>query len=373
MPRQSYLVKPPSPRVRPSHPLARGLLWFLGLQRDTGLRDARGVLPAGSISGGSVFAHGAYGPHLTCDGVDNVGTIPAHPATALTPPFTLAILFRTTDSGNTVVVERNGNDGFSVQMGVGASGSCGLTVGFQVTRTSRTDLADGTDHLVCFQLPSVGNATSWVDGIEGSAVSTTMSPTYGTTEPMYLGSRAGTIAPMTGAISMVAAWGRLLSAAEMRALTIDPFAAVRPARREWLYAATYTPSPTGTIAATFGNLEGSIVGTLTDSGAASGTFGALTGSASGALADNGVVSASFGALTGAGSGTLANAGTLAGSFGGIDGALTGTLTDAGVMSGTFGALAGQILGARNIPSHIYPAVRSSTKVPDPNRGRVTPL
>ena len=101
--------------------------------------------------------------------------------------FSIAGWFSFTSTSNLVVFECNGNTGFSVQIDTGL---VKLNMNGTAKLQETTICNDGNAHYVVFAVEN-GNQYTYLDGVLVNSYTYSYSPTLGS-QPLYLGSRAGT-------------------------------------------------------------------------------------------------------------------------------------------------------------------------------------
>lgn len=139
---------------------------------------------AGKVDGGASFASNGY-----VSKTDNSSLRPS--------VITLSFWIKTTQTGNTVAIEKDTNNGFSVQTDTGSGvglkinvGGPNAALGFNTTHFS----ADGAWHHVGFiyavQALNSASNHALIDGVDHPDTSNPGTPGY-TTGPFYIGSRGG--------------------------------------------------------------------------------------------------------------------------------------------------------------------------------------
>lgn len=172
-------------------PQAQGLVfWWPGRLNDTPTRCLDLINGDGTVTGSPTFSiDPIFGPNYTHTGT-SLQSFPDQARYNLTFPFAISCWINTTSSSNTVIVEKNGNNGFSLQKAAGAG--LLLNVGNSAPGISQT-VNDGLWHHIFVEAPSNSVVPNWwIDGVETTAGSTTpASPSYGSSTPLFIGSRNG--------------------------------------------------------------------------------------------------------------------------------------------------------------------------------------
>lgn len=212
--------------VNLAHPLARGLVaWWLAVPGFQGwgsirwrdmLIGAEGTLTAMTPATEWVGVNGsAFGGALDFKGTDDRVTIAHQDAFNVVAPFTLALWVRYTTTANTVIFEKNGNNGFSVQtLSGGAAGGLGFRIG-SIARNATGTFNDAVGRLFIFTADASGTAI-YVDGQLNATGGAVSDPSYGTNTPIYCGSRNGG-AEFTGQGDCFAIYSRYFLASDARA------------------------------------------------------------------------------------------------------------------------------------------------------------
>lgn len=169
--------------------------WSIGLG-PTGLtlfdvsgRRNNGTLTNMDADSDWVIDDGRYS--LVGDGVDDFVLIPHSDILNLSFPFSISIWLKYTSTANLVVLEKNGNSGYSLQI---KSNKVLLNVGnTNGNTTTTTNWNDGLWHLVVFSIPGTAGTSVFVDGKDDTDLANddAVNPSYGSSTPMYLLSRGG--------------------------------------------------------------------------------------------------------------------------------------------------------------------------------------
>lgn len=126
-------------------------------------------------------------------------------------PCSFGLWIRTTQTGNKVVFENNGNNGFSLQRHNGNYYTI-VSGGSVKIRNASTSLNDGNWHRLLFSMAAIAaNSKVYVDGVDDTTgTPATFSPTY-SSQPLYLGGRAGAFT-FIGDLAEAAIWHQDLTA-----------------------------------------------------------------------------------------------------------------------------------------------------------------
>lgn len=191
-----------------NHPLNAGLVgWWLPLRNNSGgrtLYDIAGRYPGALVNGPTwgVGPNSAFGS-VVFDGANDYGQVTHAAPLSVARPFSVAAWVKYTTTSNTVIFEKNGNSGFSVQVDNTTSGKLTCWVGGVNNGVSTTSAwNDGKWHFVVFAMGAAADAV-YVDGrADTTTAGSVLSPSYGASTPVYFGSRAG-VAPWAGSLGGV--------------------------------------------------------------------------------------------------------------------------------------------------------------------------
>lgn len=149
-------------------------------------------------------------------GTNQYATITHAAMLDLAAPFTITVWLKYASQGNIVVLEKNGNSGFSFQLGANVTDALTVWVGApNKGPQSNSTWADSKWHffaMICGASPKV-----YVDGIDDTGSVAAADPPSYAGAPVYFGSRAGSF-PYTGAMADVRFWPRQLAVDEIRSL-----------------------------------------------------------------------------------------------------------------------------------------------------------
>ena len=173
-------------------------------------QDRSGNSNDGKIRG-ATWTSGKYGSALSFDGDDDYLDIPDSPSLEPAGPFSVAFWLKTSQTGNKVILEKDGNDGFSVQRR--GTNTLKMNVGLGNEIISAGTYNDGRWHFVVLVYRGPNNGSIYVDGVDDTGVSKPGTPTFGDGS-LYIGSRAGRVG-FQGSLDEIAIYNRALSASDI--------------------------------------------------------------------------------------------------------------------------------------------------------------
>ena len=184
----------------------------------TSSRDLTNNGNTGWLINGPLRAAGKLGQALSFDGSNDYVSVSDNTALEPAIPFSVSVWAKFTTTANTVVLEKDGNNGYSVQtLSSGlimASGGAGA--GNRIT-TSVTTNNNQWHHAVFVVTGSNnGDGKAYIDGVDRTSEADPSAPLY-STGALVIGSRSGTVA-FPGLIDEVRVYNRALSDKEVRTL-----------------------------------------------------------------------------------------------------------------------------------------------------------
>jgi len=213
--------------------------------------------------------------------------------------------------------------------------------------------------LAPFSLTITGDGTTMRVYTQGRLVGSDANGTNsGTAVPFYIG-YGPVYGNFIGALSSLTSWRRALSAAEVQALSIEPYALYSVPQRR-MYILPWVPSAkVGAINATLGAIVGAGSARVGQTGGIGATLGAITGASIARFGPRGSVSAVLGAITGAIAGAFRSQGTISAGLGPVIGAAAAVSTIRGsgaiaaalgpVVCSASGVASAVVAGAINVP------------------------
>jgi len=238
------IIKPPvGAQLKLDHPLARGLIgaWLLNEGSGDKAHDYSGQGNLGTLTNmdpATDWVGSPDGGALDFDGSDDVVIIPHKDILNLSAPFSIVFGIKYTSMDNKVFFEKNGNEGFSVQIYVGI---IHINVGGDRIDYNATQSAslwnNGVFHQVVLVVPEVvTHATKlYVDGKDDTSPTyhNASTPTYGSNTPVYIGSRNGSYV-IPGSSNFISIYNRALSAQEIAWLYAFPYAMFEEESPYWI-------------------------------------------------------------------------------------------------------------------------------------------
>lgn len=224
------IVKPHSPRLNPSHPLAEGLLNLWPISEGGGYTIRDPVRHSDAIDGGfSTWANGELGVELQTIGGGSGDASAPHQAYYNRTQFSAVVSFRDDALGNGHLVRKvsAGQDQFSFEVQSTGFLRWSTYTSSEVSLDWIGALSAGVWHTI------VGTYNGTImrlyrDGIENASTSAQTGALAGlghTNESSILFSVGNGVR-----LAMIALYGRALSGSEAVALHQDPFAMLRPRR-----------------------------------------------------------------------------------------------------------------------------------------------
>ena len=240
----SGIIKPSvGAQLKLDHPLSNGLVgcWLLNENSGNKAHDSSGQGNVGTLTNmdpATDWVGSPDGGALDFDGSDDVVIIPHKDILNLSVPFSIVFGIRYTSMDNLVFFEKNGNEGFSVQIYVGI---IHINVGGDRIDHDTTQSAslwnNGVFHQVVLVVPEVvTHATKlYVDGKDDTSPTyhNASTPTYGSNTPVYIGSRNGSYV-IPGSSNFISIYNRALSAQEIAWLYAFPYAMFEEESPYWI-------------------------------------------------------------------------------------------------------------------------------------------
>jgi hypothetical protein len=156
-------------------------------------------------------------------------------------PFTVMCWARHSVTANSIILETNGNSGWSVQVGGGGTSTpgavkmnCGFVADDYIVGDTATN--DGAAHLLVFVARGTSDGSFYLDGRDDTLSANPATPSYSSVTAINLNARPAVGAGFAGQVGEVRIYNRALSAAEAWQL-YDPatrWALYAPPRRLWL-------------------------------------------------------------------------------------------------------------------------------------------
>lgn len=349
----NYRSTPPSSAVQINHgnPIARGLqrAWFAS----TGIDHASGIPAVNSSTTHNVPGQNQFGATLRCSGAQSMESYTVPHITAMDGGMEFTVFtVSTTNSG----AERPlagvwgaalGSKQFYLAINASRQPLIAVTNGStnRVYTANVATVPTGVRVTVAGGWRSSGDACSiWLNGspVTGTRVGSTISAMPTVSNPISIATQGpGGAAALSGNIELVLIFNRLLSDAEIRSLTTNPYQILRPANdRLWLDVVAGGGGVTGTLAATDAQDAASVSGSASApsaSGALSASDAQDIASFTGALIFSGSLSATDSPDAATFAGT-AYAPGVSGTFAATDGAdsavFTGALSFVGSITAT---------------------------------------
>ena len=192
--------------------------WSFNDGAGTKATDSSGNVNVGSLNGSPTWGGGRLGQAVNFGGSDYI-SVSDNKFLEPSIPFSISFWLKTTQTGNKVIIEKDGNAGYSVQrednnaikISIGDSGG---TLEIESAHTYN----DGKWHHVVFVAQSpASNSKVYVDSVDDtSGTPNNGFPSY-STGSLYIGSRAGSFG-YQGAFDEVRIYNRALTATEVTAL-----------------------------------------------------------------------------------------------------------------------------------------------------------
>ena len=165
------------------------------------------------------------GDALLFDGNDDLITVTHADILNISSPATIIVWIKFTSSDSTVILEKNGNSGFSIQPFSSGNLICnwGGVTGSDGLQTSK-EYDDGQWHQIAFVFRGTAiDGSVFVDVVDDTNPASLGqgTPAYGSNTPMFIGSRNGSFV-FNGSMKDISIYNRALSASEIQALFINP-------------------------------------------------------------------------------------------------------------------------------------------------------
>lgn len=194
--------------------------------------------------------------------------------------------------------------------------------------------------LAPFSLTITGDGTTMRVYTQGRLVGSDGNGTNsGASVPFYIG-YGPVYGNFIGTLSSLTSWRRALSAAEVQALSLEPYALYSVPQRRMYVLPWVASAKVGAITATLGPVVGAGAARAGQTGGIAATLGAVTGASVARFGPRGSVAAALGQIAGAVAGAFRAQGTVAAALGPIVGAVAAVATIRG--SGAVAALLGPI-------------------------------
>lgn len=182
----------------------------------------RAIDLSGHGNHGAITGAGWVNNGLSFDGNDYI-SVADNAIVELTFPFTITAHLQYTTAGNVVIIEKDGNGGYSLQSYLGKIflNVGGFGVGNRVQ--SSITINDNKTHKVVFTVWGSSNEQSkvYIDGIDVTDESVCGTPNY-STGSLYLGSRGGSFG-FPGIMDNVNLYNVVFSAAQVKFLYDNPY------------------------------------------------------------------------------------------------------------------------------------------------------
>ncbi len=150
---------------------------------------------------------------LSFDGVNDYVSVADNTDIELVRGFSISLWFLDLGAGNVVIIEKDGNNGFSIQRET--DNTLKINTGNAEQVATLGTYNDKVWHHCVFSLSSAGSVV-YIDGSIENSTTTVTASTF-STGPLYFGSRAGT-APYKGSLDEVRFFNQALTADQVKAL-----------------------------------------------------------------------------------------------------------------------------------------------------------
>ena len=145
-------------------------------------------------------------------GINDYVSVPHSSSLNISGPFTVAMWLKTSGTGNDIILEKNGNSGFSVQRFSSNQWGINVNNGF-ITASADASKNDGKWHHLAFVYNGANDGYVYVDGEDVTVTNTPNTPNL-SSGILAIGSRSGTLG-FEGDLDEVQIWSRALNASEL--------------------------------------------------------------------------------------------------------------------------------------------------------------